>query len=59
MFKCNLFMFVDLKKKINAKEKLPVEKGPQMFDCMSCLGLGMRQRWWTVLCFWYFFKIYF
>ena len=28
------------KTKIKAKEKLPVEKGPQIFKKMICLGLG-------------------
>ena len=34
----------DQNEKIKAKEKLPVEKWPQIFDRMKSLGLGIRQR---------------
>ena len=44
-----------IKTKIKAKEKLHVDKRPQIFDRMNCLGLGISQRLQTISCFWYFF----
>ena len=43
------------KTKMKPKEKLSVEKLPQMFDRMNCIGLRIRQRLRTISCFWFFF----
>ena len=65
MFKCNFFMVVDLqgswdrRKKIEAKEKLPVEKWPQIFNRRNRFGLVIRQRLQTISCFWYFLLYFF
>ena len=40
------------KTKLIAKEKLPVEKWPHIFDKKNSLGPGIS-------CFWYFFAIFF
>ena len=54
MFPCNFSWFYTYKDlvtpiKMKAKEKLPVEKWPNILDTMNGLGLGIRQRLWTVL----------
>ena len=54
-------MFLDLQgscdqnKKMKAKENLPVEKWPQIFDR---LGIEIRQMLRTISCFWYIFPIF-
>ena len=45
MFKRNFVIFLDLQRS--------VEKKPQIFDWMNCLGLRIRQRLHTISCFWY------
>ena len=53
----NIFRKKQTKRK--ATEKLHVEKWPELLDRLICLGLGIRQRLWTISCFWYFFAIFF
>ena len=47
------------KAKIKFMEKLTVEKWPQIFEKMICLGLRIHQRLWTISCLWYFLGIFF
>ena len=53
----NIFRKKQTKRK--ATEKLHVKKWPELLDRLICLGLGIRQRLWTISCFWYFFAIFF
>ena len=47
------------KTKMKAEEKFPIEKWPQIFDRMNCLGFGIHQRLWIFSCFGFFFAIFF
>ena len=45
--------------KIKADKKFAVEKWPNIFDRMNCLGIRIRQRLGMISCFWYFLAIFF
>ena len=47
------------KTKTKDREKLSVEKWPQILNRMNRLGLGICQKFQTISCFWYSFAIFF